>query len=119
MSVYTKVLLSGSTSGRPIKVTPTSSPGETIHTATATATEIDEIWLWAANTSAATVNLSVQWGGTTTPDDYICSAFPIEANSDAVLVAAGLVLTGGLLVKAFASVADVITVFGYVNRITQ
>jgi len=43
----TKVVLSGSTDGKPIVITATESPGNLIHTASAT--EIDEIWIYLSN----------------------------------------------------------------------
>jgi hypothetical protein len=51
MATYTKLPLSGSTDGTGIKLTQTSSSTdcETIHTAHATA--LDEIWIYAVNTS--------------------------------------------------------------------
>ena len=47
MATYSKITLSGSTDGRPIKVAATASSGTTIHTGSSTATTYDEIWLYA------------------------------------------------------------------------
>ena len=44
-TTITKTLLSGSTNGRQIKVAATATPGTTIHTATNTAGQMDEVWL--------------------------------------------------------------------------
>lgn len=115
----TKLELSGSTDGRPIKVAATSSPGTAVHTATsATGSGLyDEVWLWAVSSDTSLRLLTVQFGGTTAPDDSISCNIPI-AGADAVLIIPGLILQNSLLVKAFAAVTNVITVFGHVNRIT-
>lgn len=118
MATFSKQILSGSTDGRGIKVVATASAGTTIHTASSTATTFDEIWLYAMNTSASAVKLTVQWGGTTATDDDIEVTIPGE--SGLVLVAPGLILKGNatpLLVRAYAATTNVIVIHGYVNRI--
>jgi len=119
MATFTKVLLSGSTRGRGIKVAATATPGTTIHTTGTSATTIDEVWLYAYNGHSSDVLLTVEYGGTASPDDTIKVTIPDQ--SGLVLVAPGLTLTGdgsaGLVVKAFAATADVVTIHGYVNRI--
>lgn len=119
MATYTKVKLSGSTDGRAIKVAATATPGTTIHTGSATATTYDEIWLYAVNSDTTARKLTIEWGGTTSPDDLI--ELTIAAESGLVLVSPGLVLKGNgtpLVVKAFCATADVVTIHGYVNQIT-
>ena len=119
MAQFTKTLLSGSTRGKGIKVVQTASSGTTIHTTGTSATTIDECWLYAYNGHSSGVLLTVQFGGTATPDDDIKVTIP--AQSGLVLVAPGLTLTGdgsaGLVVRAYAATANVITIHGYVNRI--
>jgi len=117
MATYQKRILSGSTSGRGIKVAATATAGTLIHTAVAGAIDIDETFLYAWNSHTLTVKLTLEWGGVTAPDDNI--SLNIEPNSGLYLDAPGLPLQGGLVIRAFASVANVIVVFGYVNRITQ
>jgi len=112
-TTFSKVILSGSTSGKQIKVVPTSTAGTTIHTAHATS--LDEIWLWAVNSSTTAVKLTVEWGEATAPDGNIEVTVPGE--SGYLMVVPGLVLTGSLVVKAFAGTANVILINGYVNRI--
>jgi len=119
MATFAKVKLSGSTDGRAIKVAATASAGTTIHTGSSTATTYDEIWLYAQNTSASDVKLTVEWGGTTSPDDLIELTITTEAGL--TLVAPGLLIKGNatpLVVKAFAASANVVTLHGYVNQIT-
>lgn len=114
MATFTKLKLSGSTDGKAIKVAATATAGTTIHTAHATA--LDEIWLYAHNSSASTVKLTLEFGGTAAPDDHIEINIGAEGTG-LVLVSPGLLLTNSLVVKAFAATANVITLTGYVNRI--
>jgi hypothetical protein len=112
-TTFTKVILSGSTSGKQIKVAATATAGTTIHTAHATS--LDEIWLWAVNSSTTAVKITVEWGEATAPDGNIEVTIPGE--SGYLMVVPGLVLTGSLVVKAFAGTANVILINGYCNRI--
>lgn len=114
MATFTKLKLSGSTDGKAIKVAATATAGTTIHTAHATA--LDEIWLYAHNSSASAVKLTLEFGGTAAPDDHIEINIGAEGTG-LVLVSPGLLLTNSLVVKAFAGTANVITLTGYVNRI--
>ena len=118
MASISKVLLSGSTNGKPIKLTDTASSvntdaGYLVHTAVAGTTDIDEVWIYASNTHTGAVTLTLEWGGVTSPDDHIKAV--INPN-ETVLVAPGLPLQNGLHIKAFASVADKLILFGYANR---
>jgi hypothetical protein len=114
MAAYTKVLLSGSTQGRGIKVVQTATAGTTIHTAVAGTTDMDEVWLWAQNNHTAAVTLTLEWGNASTDDNIIV---PIPAKSGLYLVTPGLPLQNELVVKAFAGTANVIIMHGYVNRL--
>tara|TARA_R110000751_G_scaffold18833_1_gene56999 strand:+ start:376 stop:738 length:363 start_codon:yes stop_codon:yes gene_type:complete len=119
MATFAKTKLSGSTDGRAVLVVETATAGTTIHTGSATATTYDEIWLYAQNTSAADVKLTLEWGGVTAPNDLIEVTITTEAGL--VLVSPGLLLKGNatpLIVKAFAASANVVTLHGYVNQIT-
>lgn len=120
MAAFTKVILSGSTQGRAIKVAATASAGTTIHATGTSASIIDEIWLYAYNSDSADRLLTVQFGSTTTPDDDIKVTIPTQ--SGLILVVPGLVLTGtgaaANTVRAYAATANVITISGYVNRIS-
>ena len=116
MVTYSKVLLSGSTNGKQIKVAATATAGTTIHTATSGATNLDEIWLYAVNSSSSAVKLTIEWGEATAPDGNIEVTVPAEDGY--MLVAPGLLLQDSLVVKAFAGTTNVILINGYVNRIT-
>ena len=116
MATISKKILSGSTQGTGIKLTDTSSSvntdaGYLIHTAIAGTTDIDEIWIWACNTDTSAATLTVEFGGTDVDDNIKTIIQPNET----VLVVPGLPLQNGLIVKAFASVANKVNVFGFVN----
>ena len=113
MATFTKILLTGSTDGRNIKVAATSTPGTTIHTAHATSK--DEIWLLACNTDTVDRKLTIEFGGTTSPDDLV--EITITAESGWFPVIPGLVLSNSVVVKAFAASGNVININGFVNRI--
>ena len=117
MATYSAGLLSGSTNGRPIKIAATSSPGTTVHAAVTGTTSYDEIWLWATNTDSTERTITVEWGGTSNPDDRIVNAYTLPANSPRILLIEGERLQNGLIVKAFASAANVVLVSGHTNRI--
>ena len=120
MATFTKVALSGSTQGKGIKVVATASTGTTIHATGTSSTIIDEIWLYAYNSSSGPVTLTIQFGGTTAVDNDIKIDLP--ATSGLTLVVPGLILTGtgaaANTVTAFAGTANVVTLSGYVNRIS-
>ncbi|MCC7276611.1 MAG: hypothetical protein IT561_28370 [Alphaproteobacteria bacterium] len=118
MATFSKIPLSGSTDGRPVKVAATATAGTLIHTAQASATNPDELWLWVTNTSGAAVVLTIEWGGVTDPDDLICKQVSIPANSPPTLVVAGLILRNSLVARAFAGSANVLLIEGFVNRIS-
>lgn len=119
MATFSKQILSGSTDGKAIKVAATATAGTTIHTGSTTTTTLDEVWLYAVNTSASDVKLTVEWGGTASPDDHI--EYTVKAENGLYLIVPGLILKGNataLVVRAFAATANVICISGYVNRIT-
>ena len=114
MATFTKTKLSGSTNGRGIAVAATATLGTTIHAAHATA--LDEIWLYANNIHSSAVTLTVEFGGVTTTSDLIQQSIAVTP-SGLVLVCAGLLVTGSVVVTAFAGTANKIELFGFVNRI--
>lgn len=120
MATFTKTTLSGSTQGKAIKVAATASTGTTIHATGTSASIIDEIWLYAYNSSAGAVTLTIQYGGTTAVDNDIKLTIP--ASAGLTLVVPGLLLTGtgsaANTVYAYAGTTNVITISGYVNRIS-
>ena len=119
MATFTKKILSGSTDGKSIKVAATATAGTTIHTGSTTVTTLDEVWLYAVNSSTSSVKLTIEWGEATAPDGNIEVTILPEAGL--VTVIPGLLLKGNataLVVKAFAGTANVICINGFVNQIT-
>lgn len=116
MATFSKVLLSGSTDGKAIKVVQTATAGTTIHTAGSGTSNRDEIWLYAINSSASSVKLTIEWGEASAPDGNI--ELTVLPEAGLVTVIPGLLLQNSLVVKAFAGTANVIMLHGFVNRIT-
>ena len=117
MATYSKEFLSGSTNGKNISITSTTAGSPvTIHTVGSGTSNRDEIWVYACNTSASAVVLTVQFGGTTDQDDYI--ELELAADSGMTLIVPEFLLDNSLIVKAHAATANVINVNGFVNRIT-
>ena len=115
MATYSKVPLSESTNGKGVLVAATSSPGTTMHTATSGTTNFDEVWMYAMNSASASVDLTIEYGGTTAGDII---EITIPSESGLVLVVPGLYLNNSLEVAAFATTTNVISIHGYINRVT-
>lgn len=122
MATFTKLALqpAGTTgTGLGILVAATATPGTAIHTASTTTTTIDEIWLYAVNTSTSSVKLTIEWGEVTAPNGHI--ELTVLPESGLVTVIPGLLLQGNTtarIVRAFAATSSVIAIHGFVNRIT-
>lgn len=110
-------LASGSVAGKPVLVAATASPGTTLHTTADAADDagLDEIWIWAFNNHTTSVTLTLQFGGTA-DKDHIVQTIPNQQGM--VLVVPGCRLNAATVVKAFASVADVVSCLVSVNRYT-
>jgi hypothetical protein len=120
MAAYSKKLFSSSTQGKPIKVVATATPGTNLHTTGTSSTIIDELWLWAYNGDTVDRELTLEIGGTASPDNQLKITVPTK--SGWIPIMQGQPYTGSgaatLSVAAFAAAANVITVQGFVNRIT-
>lgn len=119
MPTYTKVLLSQSVYGTPIFVADTGTPGTLIHTTALSTSVIDEVWLYACNTSTSPVLLTICLGG---DSSQFFKQITMAPQSGDVLVVAGLTFTGtgggSTSIRAFASTANQINISGYANRIS-
>jgi hypothetical protein len=110
MATFTKQILSGSTNGKSIIVTGTTSgTANTIHTAHSTS--IDEIWLYAFNNDTLSRSLTIL------VDSQEITVVGIPAKEGLVLLLPGLPVTNSLVTKAFADVASDVYICGWVNRI--
>jgi hypothetical protein len=120
MTTFSKQFLSASTDGAAIKVVATTSTGTTIHATGTSASIIDEVWLYAYNSASVSTELTMQYGGTTSPDNDI--KITLDSKAGLTLLVPGLILKGtgsvGTIVRAYAGTANVITLSGYVNRIS-
>jgi len=117
MPTFAKTVLSGSTDGKAINITATSSPGTTIHTGSSTAADLHEVWLYAINYGTSSQWITVQWGGTASADSYTTLVDPTVGM---VLIAPGLVIKGNAtpnVIRAFATLTNSIAVIGYVHTI--
>jgi len=118
MATFSKTILSGSTDGKGVLVAATATAGTLIHTGSATAATLHEVWLYAVNTSASDVKLTIEWGEATAPNGNI--EYTVKAENGLYLIIPGLILKGNataLTIKAFAATTNVIVVHGYVNVI--
>lgn len=117
MATFTKQLLSGSTNGKPIQITAqNNAAAQTVHTATSSLA-LDEIWLYASNSSTSNLQLNLLWGGTSEPANLIVVTVP--AQSGRTLVSDGMLLNNLLLVKAYCPTSSLgsLLLDGFVNNI--
>lgn len=105
--------LSASTNGRQIKVAATATPGTLLHTCTSGTDQLEAISLEAVNKSGATVTLTIEFGGTTDPDDLI--QIDIPSGRGPIVVCDARRLNNGLSVRAFAGTTNVISIYGEVD----
>jgi hypothetical protein len=116
MATFTKEFLSGGAGdGNGIIINPTATAGTTVHTAESTPIK-DEIFIYAFNTDTDDVIVTLEWGGVVDPDNTIEVVVP--ATDGLHLLTPGLILSNDDVVKCFASVTNVIVIYGFVNRIT-
>ena len=118
--LVSKTVFSESDRGRAIKVVATASSGDTIHTGPPDDKLHDEVWLWAFNSDTSDRLLTLQFGGTTDPDDNL--EMNIPSQDGLVIVTPGLPLQGdgtAKIIRAFASLTNVIMIYGYINKISQ
>jgi hypothetical protein len=117
MASATKKLLSGSTNGKQILIVHTTNgTADTIHTAVAGTSSVDEVWLYAYNDSTTAAVLNILWGGVTEPDNVI--RLNLAPQSGRTIISDGMLLQNGLVIKAYANVASKVTVDGFVNNIS-
>lgn len=113
MATISKLVPSGSTNGRAVKIAATATAGTLFHTAHASA--LDEVTMYLTNTDTVDREVTVEFGGVTSPDDLLKFTVPAK---ETILAVPGVPVTGSVVVRAFAAAANVINMFGYVNRIS-
>ena len=110
---YTIQSLSESTNGEPIIVSGVDTAAAVlVHTAIDNAGDFDEVELFANNTSNSSVDVTIEVAGAE-QTNLITRTIPSKTTK---LVLEGVFLDGGMTVKAFASTADVVNVYGKVGR---
>jgi hypothetical protein len=117
MATFSPMFCTGSTSGRVVPVGAAVSPGTLVHTAADGDRAVDEVFLWVANVGTVSARLTIEWGGLTDPGDHLVHDLVIPAKSPLIPVVTGQRLNGGLEIRAFANIANVLNVSGFVNRI--
>lgn len=118
-AAYSKVILSGSTNGKGIKISATSiGSGTAVHTAQSGTTDLDEIYLYAANENASGVTrtLTLGLGGTTAVDNTV--SVPIPARVGLVPLFEGLPFNNSMAIVAAADVTNEVVIYGYIHRRT-
>jgi len=117
-STATALIISESVYGKGVKIAATASSGTLLHTAVAsTTTQCDEVVLHFYNSHTASVVVTVQWGGTTSPDNDI--KYTVLAQDTVKCVIPGFRIQNALEIRAYASVTNVLIAYGQVNRITN
>ena len=111
--------LSSSVDGKAIKIINTTTPGTLIHTSVSgtIAGTYDEIWLWAYNGHISNVDLTIEFGGYDEPDQNITTTLPYKAGL--IPIVPGFLLQNEKEVTAFTTVSGVVTLYGFVNSITD
>lgn len=110
---------SQSVDGKPFRLTAGVSPGNLLHTATASATPgaggtWDEIYLWTSSVGFS-FQVTVEFGDMTAPDHVIMNVQRGKAGMQMLLN--GLILQNGQLVRAYSTLFCNVT--GFVNRVTN
>ena len=115
-TTVSRIPISGAAHGVGVLVVATATAGTLIHTAQSSATDCDVVTLYATNNDTAAINLTIEYGGVSSPTDLIKLSIP--ATSGLTLVLPDLVIRNSLVIRAFAGTASKITIHGFVNRVT-
>ena len=108
---FSREPLSAAPTGIPFPVSATGTPGNTIHICTSSLVGYDEIYVWVSNISAAKATLSILFG-----NGFLCKDVSIPANSPPIPIITGQGSRNGLPVTAYSNTANVLNLFGFVNR---
>lgn len=112
---YQIVSLSESTDFLPINVVSiTDATPDLIHTVTGTVNNYDELWLDAYNYGSVDALLTICYDGISS---YQKMKVPVPASRGLIPILKGLRFNNGVEIKAYASIANTISVVGSVNRI--
>lgn len=112
---------SGSTQGKGIKIAATATLGTTIHTGQTSATLVDRVYMWAYNDHTADVQINIEFGGVTVPDNVVRQTIPFKAGLVPIMIGNPILGSGvaALSITGFSTTTpNVIVVYGYILRIT-
>lgn len=121
MATFTKKVLSGSTSGRPIGVLSATAGGDTvIHVGGSASNVKDEVFLYAINKNSQDLVLSLEWGATAASDrkTILVPSFSKYALAEGDVIE-GVTAASGIRITAFCSTSDSLLLTGFVNRISE
>ena len=107
-----KVLLAGSTDGKPILVTEGTPGTDAVLIHKSQDSALDEVWIYAANIDTTNNYKLYLKFGINDPDIVM----DIPDNTGLFLAVPGFMLTNGASIHAYASAANKINIFGWVNR---
>lgn len=108
---------SASSGGTMIAVAATASPGTLLHTVPwAAGVQYQRIKVWAVNIDTVERTLTIQFGGVATKDQIVVKIGPQRG---LVLVVPDLKLYNGLLLRAFASAANIFNVYVGVGEVSK
>lgn len=120
-TTITKRCLSGSTDGFPINVSATLCSATLIHLGPTSTNTTDELWVYACNSSTNAVSCWIEYGGAASASQII--AFDVQARSGPELIIPGFPIQGrsatGASINIGASTSNVVSIYGFVNRIVQ
>lgn len=116
MATFTGIIPSGSTNGRSVLVVATASPGTIWHTAVAGTAAFDEITMDCENIDTVDRTLTFEYGGVASPGDRHPVVVPFQAGPMRILTRWRL--QNGLILRVFASAANVLLVNGNINRVS-
>lgn len=116
-NTYVKGFISGSSNGKMVVVSASSSPGTIVHTAISGSANKEEVWIYGTNRHTSNVGLIIEWGGTSSADQIPLS---LQPGAGLNLLVPGLPLNNSLVVRAYVSASstiNLINLVGFTNQI--
>lgn len=109
--------LSGSVNGKQMKVTGDDTAGAiVVHTSVNAANKFDMIHLCAANPDTTAIKLYLEYGSND-PDDL--KVYDIAAGEEGQIILCEYLISGGIVLKAYAKEANKLFLIGRVKEIDQ
>ena len=121
MATISKQFLSNSLSGRQVLVTSlTAVSANAIHTPPAGGSIIDEVWLYAYNSSVSSAVLTILWGPPALLGVQSCDEVKVTVppQSGRMLVTEGKLIQNSQSIYTYSTISSTINIDGYINRYT-